>query len=160
VIGGRSVLVIEDNPPLRKMVGVTLAAAGYDVVEARDGREALARATEELPAVVLQDLMLPDVEAAALLSALRGIPGAAALPVIAISGSRIALDSFARVTGSFSDCLLKPVEPNRLLAAVGKHGGRTTRTPRSGGEGGFSSWTTIVPSASSLTCSCARSDSR
>jgi response regulator RpfG family c-di-GMP phosphodiesterase len=120
-VNSRPILVIEDNPPLRKVVGVTLASAGYRVVEARDGRQAIERAAHQLPAVVLQDLMLPDVEAAELLGALRGLPGAADLPVIAISGSRSALDSFAHDPEAFSDCLLKPVEARRLLATVGRY---------------------------------------
>jgi response regulator RpfG family c-di-GMP phosphodiesterase len=115
------VLVVEDNQPLRRMVGLTLRGAGYRVVEAGDGQEALEHATNELPAVVLTDLMLPDIDGNQLLGRLRELPNALNLPVIAVSGSGAKLGLVIDAPVTFSDFLLKPVAPWRLVAAVGKY---------------------------------------
>jgi response regulator RpfG family c-di-GMP phosphodiesterase len=116
-----TVLVIEDHPPLRRMVAVTLQTAGYEVLEAADGREALLEASRKLPDVVIQDLMLPDLEASSLLASLRALPGAEQLPVLAVSGSEEKLDLFSRQAASFTELLFKPVEPRQLLEVVARY---------------------------------------
>ena len=121
------ILVVEDNPPLRRMLGVTLRSAGYQVVDAGSGGGALATAAREQPALVIQDLMLPDMDAPDLLGALRALPGNEALPVLAMSGSQEKLDSLGGIAAlldpqdRFTELLLKPVEPNRLLQIVERH---------------------------------------
>jgi response regulator RpfG family c-di-GMP phosphodiesterase len=115
------ILVIEDNPPLRRMVAATLRASGYAVREASDGRDGLEQATEALPALVIQDLLLPDTDASDLLGALRSLPGAASLPILAVSGSREKLRSFQAGPGSFDEMLLKPVGPHQWTSTVERH---------------------------------------
>ena len=121
------ILIVEDNPPLRRMLGVTLRSAGYQVVDAGSGRDAIAIARREPPALALQDLMLPDMEAPELLRELRALPGNADLPVLALSGSQEKLDTLGNVAtlldphDRFTELLLKPVEPNRLLQIVERH---------------------------------------
>jgi response regulator RpfG family c-di-GMP phosphodiesterase len=120
-VNSRPVLVIEDNPPLRRMLATTLRTAGYQVVEVGDGASALASAAERTPALVIQDLMLPDVEPAALLEGLRGLCNGGPLPVIAASGAEEKLAAFKRDGAGFTDYLLKPVEPCQLLQSVGRY---------------------------------------
>jgi response regulator RpfG family c-di-GMP phosphodiesterase len=115
------ILVIEDNPPLRRMVAATLRASGYAVREAADGRDGLAQASAELPALVIQDLLLPDTDARDLLGALRELPGARQMPIVAVSGSREKLTSFTAGPGSFNDLLLKPVGPQQWATTVERH---------------------------------------
>jgi response regulator RpfG family c-di-GMP phosphodiesterase len=119
-MSGPLILVIEDNPPLRRMLAVTLRTSGYRVLEAGDGSSALALAAGELPALVIQDLMLPDMEALALLRALREFPAADGpqLPVIAVSGSEEKLAELRAEPDSFTQFLLKPVDSARLLRIV------------------------------------------
>ena len=82
----RTVLVVEDNPLTRKMLRVTLEMEGYSVIEAEDGRTALAAATAEMPDLVLQDLILPDMNGFELVRMLRALPGGADAPILALSG--------------------------------------------------------------------------
>lgn len=116
-----AILVIEDNPPLRRMLSVTLRTAGYQVQEAGDGRDALALASIALPVLALQDLMLPDIEALTLLEELRGLPGARDLPVLAMSGSEEKLDDFRNEGRSFTGFLLKPIDSSLLLQVVDEY---------------------------------------
>jgi response regulator RpfG family c-di-GMP phosphodiesterase len=112
----QTVLIVEDNPIMRRMLRLTLATAGYDVLEAVDGRSAIAL-VDECPAdVVVQDLVLPDMGGMELLASLRAMRNGSELPVIALSGLAQRLDEAISV--NFNEFLVKPVEPSRLLEAL------------------------------------------
>ena len=74
-----TILVVEDNPATRKMLRVTLATDGYNVIDVGDARAALAIAEKKLPELVLQDLILPDMDGLEL-RRLRALPGEANCP--------------------------------------------------------------------------------
>lgn len=116
-MSGPLVLVVEDNPITRKLYRLTLESAGYAVRVAADGQAALAAAAAELPDLVLQDMLLPDIDGLALAEQLHALPGREALRIVAVSGfaGRIAGESG---DAPFVQRLLKPVAPGRLLAAV------------------------------------------
>src|SRR5262245_10449336 len=112
-----SVLIVDDEPNIRRMVGALLGAEGYDVREAPDGARALAVATETDPDVALIDLMMPgELDGMAVLGALRErIPD---LPVVMMSG-RAGLSDAVRATklGAFN-FLEKPLTPEGVLLAL------------------------------------------
>ena len=113
-----TILVVEDNPITRKMVRVALQSAGYGVLEAPDGQTALALMAQQVPDLILQDLLLPDMDGFELVKQLRGLPGGEAVPILAVSGflSQVELTRTAQV--GFTDYLFKPVEPSRLLSTL------------------------------------------
>ena len=113
-----TVLVVEDNPLTRKMLRLTLESEGYAVVEAPDGRAALAAARRRMPDLVLQDLILPDMNGFELVKQLRGLAGAAATPIVALSGFLGRLEEAETEKAGFTAMLMKPVEPTRLLEFV------------------------------------------
>jgi len=112
-----TILVVEDNPITRKMLRVVLQAEGYSVVEATDGREALAAVEEARPDLVLQDLILPDMDGVELLRRLRAVTGAE-LPVLALSGFLSRLEQLQTSEEGFTALLVKPIEPSRLVESV------------------------------------------
>ncbi len=112
------ILVVEDNPIMRRMLRLTLASAGHQVLEAPDGHTGLGVASERALDAVVLDLGLPDVDGAELLELLRAQPGREGLPAIALSG-------MAKRRGEpelerFEEFLIKPVEPSRLIDAVAR----------------------------------------
>jgi len=113
-----TILVVEDNPITRKMFRVALETAGYHVEEAGDGREALESAQRNPPALILQDLRLPDMTGFELAERLRALPQAADAPIIAVSGMLSGAEESGMATARFHDFLAKPVEPSRLLQVV------------------------------------------
>jgi response regulator RpfG family c-di-GMP phosphodiesterase len=117
------ILVVEDNQPLRRMVALTLTSAGYRIAEASDGHEALDQARRQLPAAVLTDLMLPDIDGEQLLVQLRDLPGARELPVIAMSLSRTRLSAIAGAP-AFTESLVKPVASHMLVETLERHAPR------------------------------------
>jgi two-component system, cell cycle sensor histidine kinase and response regulator CckA len=116
-----TVLVIEDNPITRKVARLTLGNAGFNVLEAGTGGEALAMVPEKLPDLILQDLLLPDMDGLELIGRLRALPESESLPIIAFSGFLSRLEYGRAAAAGFSDFLAKPVEPSRLLQTVRAH---------------------------------------
>ena len=112
------VMVIEDDPGMRKLLRITLSGAGYTVLEAADARTALTLAAHEMPDLIVQDLILPDSAGLTLVQELRELPGGAEVLIIALSGTQSRLDEAWRMRGGFTAYLRKPVEPSRLEEAV------------------------------------------
>ncbi|HEY0776395.1 MAG TPA: sigma 54-interacting transcriptional regulator [Gemmatirosa sp.] len=113
-----SVLIVDDEPNIRRMVGALLAGEGYDVRDAPDGASGLAAARAAEPDVALVDLMMPGaVDGLGMLERLREqLPD---LPVVMMSG-RAALGDAVRATklGAFT-FLEKPLTPEGVLLALG-----------------------------------------
>jgi CheY-like chemotaxis protein len=116
-----TVLVVEDNPTTRKLYRATLEAEGYRVLEAFDGRSGLEHLARERPALVRQDLVLPDGDGIELARLARALPGCADLPIIAVSGFPRLLDRARAESGCFDAALVKPVLSSVLLEVVGQH---------------------------------------
>ncbi len=113
-----SVLIVDDEPNIRRMVGALLSAEGYDVRDAADGPAGLALADAFEPDVALVDLMMPgELDGLGLLSKLR--ERRPDLPVVMMSG-RAALTDAVRATklGAFT-FLEKPLTPEGVLLALG-----------------------------------------
>ncbi len=112
------ILVVDDISSFRELVATLLVEAGYEVREAASGREALALADEERPALVLLDVVLPEVSGYELCRTLRERFGET-LPIIFLSGSRTdPLDSVAGLTVGADDYIIKPFVPQELIARV------------------------------------------
>jgi two-component system nitrogen regulation response regulator NtrX len=112
-----SVLIIDDEPNIRRMVGALLSAEGYEVRDAPDGATGLARAAETDPDVLLLDLMMPgELDGMATLARMREtLPD---VPVVMMSG-RAGLSDAVRATklGAFN-FLEKPLSPEGVLLAL------------------------------------------
>ena len=112
-----SILIVDDEPNIRRMVGALLTAEGYEVRDAQDGASGLARAIESEPDVLLLDLMMPgELDGLATLARLREkLPD---VPVVMMSG-RAGLSDAVRATklGAFN-FLEKPLSPEGVLLAL------------------------------------------
>jgi two-component system nitrogen regulation response regulator NtrX len=113
-----SVLIIDDEPNIRRMVGALLDAEGYEVREAPDGSQGIARAAEAEPDIVLLDLMMPgELDGMAVLTRLRErYPG---LPVVMMSGRAGLSDAVKATKLGASNFLEKPLSPEGVLLALG-----------------------------------------
>ena len=121
-MGGRTVLLVEDEPTLRELVAAVLRDEGYAVVEVRDGLQAIQAVEQqaisgERPNVILLDMMLPRVDGLEVLHHLsqRG----ADMPVVAMSASPYHLAAAAAAGATTT--LGKPFELDDLLAVVDRH---------------------------------------
>ncbi|MEO8623001.1 MAG: sigma-54 dependent transcriptional regulator [bacterium] len=112
-----SVLIVDDEPNIRRMVGALLTSEGYEVRDAAEGAAGLARAAESAPDVVLLDLMIPgELDGLATLARLR--ESAPDVPVIMMSGKAGLSDAVkATKLGAFN-FLEKPLSPEGVLLAL------------------------------------------
>jgi len=119
------------------MIRVALTTDGYEVMEAADGKTAVRLVQDNRPDLVLQDLLLPDGSGVALVSRLRALPGAAELPIIALTGFLPREEEARALTAGFTEYLIKPVEPSRLLETVRSYiGPADAGPPITGGQVG------------------------
>lgn len=112
------ILVAEDETPIRNNIVSLLRMEGFDVVEASNGRIALALAREHLPELVLSDVMMPELDGLGLLELLRADPLTASIPLIFLSARTERADRRRGMNLGADDYLGKPFSRDELLEAV------------------------------------------
>lgn len=112
------VLVVEDDPNVRGLLQTLLEVEGYTVLTASDGMDGLGQATTASPALVLLDLVMPDLGGARVLERLHDDPVLSQIPVIVVTGHEDALPDVRAVLGA-DNVFLKPFAVAELLARVG-----------------------------------------
>jgi signal transduction histidine kinase len=115
---GVPVLLVDDSAETLELLQIVFARRGYEVVAAASAREALARARERAPAVVISDISMPEVDGYALLEKLRGVPGLEGVPAIALTGHASEDDRARALAAGFAAHVAKPVTPDELLRLV------------------------------------------
>jgi CheY-like chemotaxis protein len=123
--GSTRVLVVEDYEHMRDILTDVLVEAGYAVETAAHGGEALARAREALPDMILLDLNMPQMNGWELWQALRELPGGQDVKLILLTADESGPAEAARL-GAHA-CLMKPFDLDELLATVQRvaSGGRS-----------------------------------
>jgi len=111
------VLVVEDDPSVRGLLQTLLSAEGYDVVTASDGLAGLVKAASTKPALMLLDLMMPDLGGVRVLEELRDDPELSDTPVIVVTGKIDAVPAMKQLLGD-DRVFLKPFAVAELLARV------------------------------------------
>ena len=109
------ILLVEDDPSIRELTTIGLHAAGYEVVAAADGREALDRFAGEKPDAVVLDIMLPVLDG---LAVCRTIRLGSAVPIIMLTARTDAFDVVAGLEAGADDYVRKPFELPELVARL------------------------------------------
>ncbi len=115
---GESVLVVDDDPFIARLLEIELRAAGYDVRVASDGEEALATARERCPALVLADVMMPNMDGFELTRQLRQDSRTAAVSVIMLTARGLSADKLEGFSVGADDYIVKPFDTPELLARI------------------------------------------
>jgi PAS domain S-box-containing protein len=117
--GGAPVLVVEDDPATRQLLSRELSRAGWRVTEAANGRVALDEVARERPAMVLLDLMMPEMDGFEFLDELRRSHSSAEIPVVVITAMTLTEADRRRLNGGVERVVQKrPLEEDTLLAEV------------------------------------------
>ena len=109
------VLVIDDEPPIRKLLRMGLSTQGYDILEASSGKLALEKLTEE-PALIILDLGLPDIQGHELLRMIRGRNES--VPIVVLSSRGDEAGKVQALDLGADDYLTKPFGMDELLARM------------------------------------------
>lgn len=115
----RTVLVVDDDAPLRVLCRATLDEAGFRVLEAADGDEALELIARDRPDLILLDVMMPRLSGWAVAAELLDDPATGKIPIVFISGRREATDRLRAQELRASGYVTKPFDPAGLAATVG-----------------------------------------
>ena len=112
------ILLVEDNEMNRDMLSRRLIRRGYEVVVAVDGREGVAKARAEAPALILMDMSLPVLDGWEATRELRADPATRAIPIIALTAHAMAGDREKALAVGCDDFDTKPIELDRLLGKI------------------------------------------
>ena len=121
--GPGPVLVVEDHGDARDGVISILRAVGYEAIGAANGPDALTllRTIKAKPALILLDLMMPEMAGWQVRERVRECPGLADVPVILMSGYEHTLETIQNGPAPAAAALRKPLDPDELLRAVARH---------------------------------------
>jgi len=116
--GRRTVLLIDDNAPIERLITLVLGGGGYDVIAARSGAEALDLLAEKDPALILCDLQLPDIDGYEVLRRVRSDPRLRDVPVVAFTVMVLADDVERIRSAGFDGHIAKPIHPDTFLMDI------------------------------------------
>ena len=109
------ILLIEDDPHIRRFLRASLPTQGYELLEAGTGREGLALAASQVPDIILLDLGLPDMEG---MEVIRRLREWTVMPIIILSARGQERDKVANLDAGADDYLTKPFGVGELLARI------------------------------------------
>ncbi len=116
----KKVLLADDEIYMLRLLEMTFKKGGYQVISCRDGREALAAASAQLPQLIVLDVMMPGLDGLGALRQLKENPATRAIPVVVLTAKGHALTKVEAEASGAALFLAKPFSPNQLLGEVQK----------------------------------------
>jgi diguanylate cyclase (GGDEF)-like protein len=113
-----SVLVVDDDPDVARFVEVNLRSAGYDVAVASNGEEALEKAVELRPDLILLDVMMPKLDGFEVAQRIRRDTRTSSCSIIMLTAKALSSDKVVGLSSGADDYIIKPFDPVELLARV------------------------------------------
>ena len=114
----KKILVVEDTEDNRQILRDLLSMAGYDMIEAHDGAEGVARASEHKPDLILMDIQMPVMDGYEATRRLKADPALKAIPVIVITSYALSGDEEKARAAGCDDYVTKPYSPMQLLRLI------------------------------------------
>ncbi|WP_273454430.1 response regulator transcription factor [Nevskia ramosa] len=114
----QKILVVDDDPHIREVICFALAKAGYATVTAADGRQALSLCERERPALLVLDILMPEMDGTEVCRRLRADPARDHLPILFVSSKDDEIDRILGLELGGDDYVAKPFSPRELVARV------------------------------------------
>ena len=124
----KTILVVDDEPDAIELVEFNLRAAGYGVIAAEDGEEAIRKAREGLPDLIVLDVMLPEVDGMAGCKILKNDPATQNIPIIMLTAKAAEIDRVVGLELGADDYVTKPFSPRELILRIKNILDRSTTT--------------------------------
>ena len=112
------ILVADDDPEIVRLVELNLRMEGFEVVTAYDGEEALRVVAEQMPALVLLDIMMPKLDGYEVCERIRADGRTRHISIIMLTAKSLSADKIVGLTAGADDYVLKPFDPMELVARV------------------------------------------
>jgi two-component system chemotaxis response regulator CheY len=116
----RKILTVDDSSSIRQMVNFTLGKAGYEVVEAVDGKDGLDKASGEKFDLIVTDLNMPNMDGIQMITALRKLPACAFIPILMLTTESQAEKKDAGRKAGATGWIVKPFNAEQLISVVQK----------------------------------------
>jgi len=117
---GKTVMVVDDSASVRQVVGIALKGAGYEVVEASDGKDALGKLDGRKLHLIISDVNMPNMDGIAFLKAVKAHAGYKFTPVIMLTTENQESKMQEGKAAGAKAWIVKPFNPPQLLDAVSK----------------------------------------
>jgi len=116
----KTILVVDDSSSMRQVVGMALKGGGYDVIEACDGKDALAKLSGQKIHLVISDVNMPNMDGITFVQELKKIAAYKFMPVIMLTTEGSDEKKKAGQAAGAKAWVVKPFQPQQLLAVVTK----------------------------------------
>jgi DNA-binding response OmpR family regulator len=114
----KKILVVDDEPDAVELIAFNLRGAGYDVITAEDGEEALKKTRQARPDLVVLDLMLPEIDGLEVCRTMRNDPNISKIPIIMLTAKAEEIDRVLGLELGANDYVTKPFSPRELVLRV------------------------------------------
>jgi CheY-like chemotaxis protein len=114
----KQILVVDDDPLMHRLFQHHLERAGYQMISARSGREALDIASRQPPQLIVMDIMMPDIDGLEALRELKKADATKAIPVIVITANGLHVSRKESESSGAAVFLTKPFSPVQLLTEI------------------------------------------
>jgi two-component system phosphate regulon response regulator PhoB len=114
----QKVLIVDDEPDTLELIGFNLKNAGYDIVTAADGAEALRKARSTVPDLIILDLMLPEIDGLHVCKLLQADPATSRVPILMLTAKAAEVDRILGLELGARDYVTKPFSPRELLLRI------------------------------------------
>lgn len=115
-----SLLIVDDSASMRQMVTFTLKDAGYEVIAANNGKDALTKLDGAKISMVITDLNMPEMDGIELIRQLRGKPGFKFTPIVMLTTESQETKKLAGKQAGASGWIVKPFKPEQLIETIRK----------------------------------------
>lgn len=115
------ILIVDDEPFMLRLIQHHLENAGYEMIKARNGREAVEVAVRERPSLVVMDAMMPNMDGFTALRQLKVDPATRGIPVIMLTANPHKFSREEAESSGAAIFLTKPFSPTQLLDEIRKH---------------------------------------
>lgn len=116
----KSILIVDDSASVRQVVGISLKQAGYDVIEGRDGRDALSKLTGQKVHLIISDVNMPNMDGISLVKEVKAMPAYKFTPIVMLTTESQDEKKRQGQEAGAKAWIVKPFKPEQLLGVVQK----------------------------------------
>lgn len=116
----KQILAVDDSSSIRQMVSFTLTKAGYQVTEAVDGRDGLAKASQQKFDLIITDLNMPNMDGIQMIATIRKLPGYGFVPILMLTTESQGEKKDAGRKAGATGWIVKPFKTDQLIAVLQK----------------------------------------
>ncbi len=113
----KTIMTVDDSASVRQMVSLTLKKAGYSIIEARDGKDALSKLSGPVD-MVITDLNMPNLDGIGLIRAIRGMAAYRFIPIVMLTTESQAASKQQGKEAGATGWIVKPFRPEQLVDVV------------------------------------------